>query len=194
MKKLIQLTLFAILSIFFIAETTFAQERANDSVRPSPNATVSQTIGTTEVTVTYGRPGIKGRTYYAEDADLAPIGSVWRTGANEATTITFSDDVIFGGESVEAGTYTLFTIPGIDSWTIILNDQLTREDGTPAWGAYGYDENADVVRVPAAIVDNEVPMMEWFNIYFDTLSDTKAHLNLHWGTTMVAVPITTASM
>lgn len=191
MKKLIHCSFLMVLAAFFVAETALAQERGNDSARPSPNAEVSQTIGTTEVTVTYGRPGIKGRSYFGEDSELAPIDQVWRTGANEASTITFSDDVVFGGKEVPAGTYTLFTIPGIDSWTIILNNQLTRGDGSPAWGAYEYDESKDMVRVQAAVVDNEAPMMEWFGISFDTLSDTKAHLNLHWGTTKVAVPITT---
>lgn len=190
MKKLTQLSIFIVLAFFMTAEITIAQERGNDQSRVSPNATVSQTIGTTEVTVTYGRPGIKDRSYFKEGSELAPIDQVWRTGANESTTITFSGDVNFGGEEVEAGTYTLFTIPGKDSWVIILNSQLTREDGTPAWGAYGYDESQDVVRVQAAAVDNEAGMMEWFGINFDTLSDTKAHLNLHWGTTKVAVPIT----
>lgn len=191
MKKLLQLSFVMLLAMLFGSQSATAQERGNNEARVSPNATVSQTIGTTEVTVTYGRPGIKDRSYFDEGSTLAPINQVWRTGANESTTITFSDDVNFGGETVEAGTYTLFTIPGKDSWTIILNDQLTREDGSPAWGAYGYDEEADVVRVPAAAVDNEAPMMEWFGINFDMLSETKAHLNLHWGTTKVAVPITT---
>lgn len=190
MKKLFQLSFVLALTMCFAAQTAVAQERGNAEARVSPNATVSQTIGTTQVTVTYGRPGIKDRSYFAEGSDLAPIDQVWRTGANESTTITFSDDVNFGGEAVEAGTYTLFSIPGEDSWTIILNDQLTREDGTPAWGAYGYNEARDVVRVPSAAVDNEADMMEWFGINFDTLSGTKAHLNLHWGTTKVAVPIT----
>lgn len=191
MKKLLQLSFVMLLAILFGSQSATAQERGNSEARVSPNATVSQTIGTTEVTVTYGRPGIKDRSYFSEGSALAPIDQVWRTGANESTTITFSDDVNFGGEAVEAGTYTLFSIPGKESWTIILNDQLTREDGSPAWGAYGYDEEADVVRVPAASVDNNAPMMEWFGISFDTLSETKAHLNLHWGTTKVAVPITT---
>lgn len=191
MKKLMQCTFLMVLAVFFVAETAIAQERGNNSARTSPNAEVSQTIGTTEVTVTYGRPGIKGRSYFGKDSELAPIDQVWRTGANEASTITFSDDVMFGGEEVAAGTYTLFTIPGIDSWTIILNKQLTREDGTPAWGAFSYDKSKDAARVQAAVVNNEAPMMEWFGISFDTLSDTKAHLNLHWGTTKVAVPITT---
>lgn len=192
MKNLLQLSVLFVLALFVTAETALAQERGNAEARVSPNATVSQTIGTTEVTVTYGRPGIKDRSYFGEGSELAPVNQVWRTGANEATTITFSDGVNFGGEMVEAGTYTLFTIPGEESWTIILNNQLTREDGSPAWGAYGYDEAQDAVRVPTTVVDNEAPMMEWFGIDFDSLSENKAHLNLHWGTTKVAVPITTA--
>ncbi|MDR9416367.1 MAG: DUF2911 domain-containing protein, partial [Gracilimonas sp.] len=160
MKKLLQLSFIMILAVLFGTQTAIAQERGNNEPRVSPNATVSQTIGTTEVTVTYGRPGIKGRSYFGEGSDLAPIDQVWRTGANESTTITFSNNVNFGGEMVDAGTYALFTIPGEDSWTIILNGQITREDGSPAWGAYGYDESADVVRVPAAAVSNDAPMME----------------------------------
>ena len=193
MKKLIQLCFLMVITALFVAETAVAQERGNSETRPSPNATVSQTVGTTQITVTYGRPGIKGRTYFSEGAVLAPAGSVWRTGANEATTITFSDDVMFGGKEVAAGTYTLFTIPGED-WTIILNNALERSSGGPAWGAYEYDKSKDAVRVQAAAVNTDAPMEEWFMIYFDSLSDTKAHLNLHWGNTEVAVPITTTDM
>jgi hypothetical protein len=186
MKKLIQLCFVMVLSAFFVAETAVAQERGNSEPRTSPNASVSQTIGTTEVTVTYGRPGIKGRTYFEENADLAPSGKVWRTGANESAAITFSDDVMVGGEKVEAGTYSLYSMPSGEEWTIILNNKLS-------WGTQ-YDMNEDYVRVPAASVNNDAPMMEWFAIYFDNLSESKAHLNLHWGTTKVAIPITTGDM
>ncbi|MAL16999.1 MAG: hypothetical protein CL670_08085 [Balneola sp.] len=182
MKKLIQLSFLLVLATFFVAETAVAQDRSNSSARPSPNASVSQTIGTTEVTVTYGRPGLKGR----ELETLAPVGKVWRTGANESAAIAFSDDVMVGGEEVEAGTYSLYSLPNGDEWTIILNNKLS-------WGTQ-YDMGEDYVRVPAAAVNNGATMMERFTIYFDTLTDTKAHLNLHWGTTKVAVPITTGSM
>ena len=184
MKKLLKLSLFAVLATFFVAETAHAQERSNESARSSPNASVSQTIGTTQVSVTYGRPGIKGRTYFADGSDLAPTGSWWRTGANESAAITFSDDVMVGGEKVEAGTYSLYTIPGENEWTIIINNKLS-------WGT-GYDKAEDVVRVTTSVVDNSASMQEWFQINFDTLSNTKAHMNLHWGTTKVAVPITVA--
>ncbi|MDZ7716904.1 MAG: DUF2911 domain-containing protein [Balneolaceae bacterium] len=184
MKKLLKLSLFAVIATFFVAEFAHAQERSNESARPSPNASVSQTIGTTQVTVTYGRPGIKGRTYFGEGSALAQIGSVWRTGANESAAISFSDDVMVGGKEVAAGTYSLYTIPGEEEWTIIINNKLS-------WGTQ-YDEAEDEIRVKTSVVDNNAPMQEWFQISFDTLSDTKAHMNLHWGTTKVAVPITVA--
>ncbi|HCD52409.1 MAG TPA: hypothetical protein DEQ34_08175 [Balneolaceae bacterium] len=183
MKSLLKISSVLLLLIFLSPGTANAQERGKGD-RPSPNATVSQDIGSTTVTVTYGRPGLKNRAL----ATLAPEGQIWRTGANEATTITFSDDVKFGGKEVAAGTYTLFTIPG-ENWTFILNDELM-VDGRPAWGAYGYKEARDVIRVPAAVTVNDAPEMERFTIYFDTLSDTKAHLVLHWGSTMTAIPIT----
>lgn len=181
MKKLIQLLFLAVLAFFFIAETTMAQDRGNDSNRASPNASISQTIGTTEVTVTYGRPALKDRAYFGEETPLAPIGSIWRTGANESTAITFSDDVMFGGEKVEAGTYSLYTIPGMKEWTIILNKKLS-------WGTQ-YDKAEDVIRITAEPAEGS--NLEWFEIYFNELSDTKAHLNLHWGTTRVPIPIET---
>ncbi len=186
MKLLTNLGAILIFGLLLSLDAAQAQERGKGN-RPSPNATVSQDIGETTVTITYGRPGLKGRSL----SSLAPEGQVWRTGANESTTITFSSDVMFGGESVPAGTYALFTIPG-ENWTFILNSQLIRseEDPRPAWGAFGYDESKDVAKVPAAVTTTDATNMEWFTIYFDTLSDTKAHLNLHWGSTMTAIPIT----
>lgn len=179
MKKLIQLSFLMLFTAFFVTETTYAQERGSDEARVSPNASVSQTIGTTVVTVTYGRPALNERTYFGEGSDLAPVGTIWRTGANESTAITFSDNVTFGGEEVEAGTYSLYTVPGEDEWEIILNNKLS-------WGTQ-YDEAEDVVRVTAEPMEGSD--LEWFEIYFNELSETKAHLNIHWGTTRVPVPI-----
>ena len=89
------------------------------------------------VRVTYSRPQLKGRTV----GQLAPSGEVWRTGANEATEITFYKEVKLAGETINPGTYALFSIPGEKEWTIILNSKLNQ------WGAYTYDKNADVARV-----------------------------------------------
>ncbi len=179
MKTLLKLGAFFTLALLLTSDTAFAQERGKGD-RPSPNAAVSQDIGSTTVSITYGRPGLKGRSLSSLINDR-PNGPVWRTGANEATAITFSDDVMVGDQAVPAGTYSLYTIPGDDEWTIIINKKLS-------WGTQ-YDESQDVVRVPSAVVMNDAPKMEWFTIYFDELSSEKAHLNLHWGTTRVAVPI-----
>ena len=187
MKSIFKIAGLCVFAALLSGDASYAQQRSGGNGL-SPDAMVSQTIfNSTTVTVTYGRPGLKGRDL----ATLTPAGEVWRTGANEATTITFSTDVNFGGEAVPAGTYTLYTIPG-ENWTFILSNQLTRGNGDdrPAWGSYSYDESNDQVRVAAAVTTTEAPEMERFAIYFDTLTDTKAHLNLHWGTTLTAIPIT----
>lgn len=186
LKTITKITLLAVLGIALTATATYAQERGNDEARVSPNAAVSQTIDTTVVMLTYGRPGVKGRTYFADGSTLAPTGRVWRTGANENTVITFSNPVLIGDKKVAAGTYSLYTIPGKDEWTIIINKKLS-------WGTQ-YDEAQDLVRIKTTAVNNSAPMMEWFMIYFDNLSNEKAHLNLHWGTTKVAVPISIPEM
>lgn len=181
LKQLARISIFSILTLSLLTTMSYAQERGNDSPRLSPNASVSQTIGTTEVMITYGRPGIKDRTYFADDSELAPLGTWWRTGANESTVVTFSDAIMFGGEEVEAGTYSLYTIPGEEEWTIILNDKLS-------WGTQ-YDMAEDYLRIQTDNVNNDAQMMERFMIYFDNLSENEAHLNFHWGSTKVSVPL-----
>ncbi|MCV6629551.1 MAG: DUF2911 domain-containing protein [Flavobacteriaceae bacterium] len=128
------------------------------------------------VKVVYGRPQLKGRTI---GKDLAKFGKVWRTGANEAAEITFYTDVVFGGKKVTKGTYSLFTIPNADSWTIILNKNLNQ------WGAYAYDEKADVVRVD---VESKTAgkKIEAFAIAFDD----NGSMHMAWGKTRVVVAIT----
>ncbi|MEO9884583.1 MAG: DUF2911 domain-containing protein [Balneola sp.] len=177
MKALLKLGALAVFAVLLTSELTTAQERGKGN-RPSPNASISQDIGSTTVSITYGRPGLKGRSL----ATLAKPGQVWRTGANESTVITFSDDVMFGGKAVKAGTYSLYTVPG-ENWIFVLNSKLS-------WGTQ-YDNSQDVIRVPAAVTMEGASSFERFTIYFDTLSDTKAHLNLQWGKTMTAIPITT---
>lgn len=178
MKSFLKIGLFSVFAFLLTSEVMLAQERGG-GVRPSPNAANSQNIGATVVSVTYGRPALKGRTYFADASQLAPLGRVWRTGANESTTITFSTDVMFGDQEVTAGTYSLYTIPGEDEWTVIINSKLS-------WGTQ-YDQAMDVARTTAVV--GEGSNLEFFEIYFDTLSTEKAHLNLHWGTTKVAIPI-----
>ena len=158
--------------------------RASDEVRASPNAAVSQTIGTTRVDVQYGRPGVRGRALFTDGSELAPTGQVWRTGANEATTLTVSDDVTVEGQPLPAGTYALFTIPGDEAWTVILNRTAQQ------WGAFRYDEAEDQLRVTVTPATG-APMMEQFQIRFEDVSDTEATMVLHWGTVGVPVRIAT---
>lgn len=181
MKSIIKTGLLVAILGLFTLDQAVAQNRG-EGVRASPNAAVSQAIGETSVDVTFGRPGLKGRDVNALVND-DPNGKVWRTGANEPTTITFSNDVMFAGQHVNAGTYALFTIPSED-WTIILSKTV------PRWGTQ-YDESQDLLRVKAPVTTDKAPSMEWFSIYFDNLSDTGAHLNLHWGTLKASVPIST---
>jgi hypothetical protein len=130
------------------------------------------------VRITYSRPQLKGRSL----SDLSPAGKVWRTGANEAAEITFYKDVNFGGKDIKAGTYSLFTIPGAKEWTVILNRNLNQ------WGAYSYDEGADVARVSVpASMDGE--SLEAFSIAFKEVEDG-VHMVMGWDKVRVAVPIT----
>ncbi|WP_299127983.1 DUF2911 domain-containing protein [uncultured Winogradskyella sp.] len=126
--------------------------------------------------VIYSRPQLKGRTIAA----LAPNGKVWRTGANEAVEITFYNDTKFGGETIKAGTYSLFTIPGDKEWTVILNSDLH------AWGAYSYNEENDVARFKVS-VDKAEDSIEAFSIAF-----TKDSLNMGWGTLRLVIPFSKA--
>ena len=128
--------------------------------------------------IIYGRPQLKGRTM----EELAPSGKVWRTGANEAPEITFYKDVNFGGKDIKAGTYSLFTIPGQQEWTVILNKNLNQ------WGSYFYDESADVARVTVPN-GSDAASLEEFSIAFKDV-DNGAHMIMGWDKTRVAVPIT----
>jgi len=114
--------------------------RGDDADRASKNGKTQGTIDGVEVTLEYGRPNVKEREIWG---GLVPYDKVWRTGANEATTISFSGNVTVGGEKLAAGTYGLFTIPGEDEWTFILNKVADQ------WGASKYDAGQDALRVSA---------------------------------------------
>lgn len=165
-----------LLSFFLFTLDIQAQERTTDRIWASPNASVSQTIGLTQVSVTYGRPGVKDREIFG---GLVPLNQVWRTGANESTAITFSDDVRIEGEHVDAGTYSLYTIPGEDSWTIIINNKLS-------WGTE-YDEQEDLLRVE--VDAEESHFLEQMMIYFENISEDSGDLIIHWADTKVSVQI-----
>lgn len=169
----------AFLLVAMGTDTAFSQKRDNSSPRVSPNATVSQTIGTTRINITYGRPSVKGRDVFG---GLQPYGEVWRTGANEATTITFSDDVTIEGEELNAGTYGLFTIPGEGEWTVIFNNVPNQ------WGAFDYDSNKDALRV--SVQPEKGPHMEQLMFYFENVTQDSATCVIHWSDTKVPFSVT----
>ena len=178
MKRVLTLTAIALTLVFSSAAT--AQEFSGLDKSPMDMASFpsSYRVSDKAIRITYSRPQLKGRSL----SDLCPAGKVWRTGANEAAEITFYKDVNFGGKDLPAGTYSLFTIPGAGEWTVILNKNLNQ------WGAYTYDESADVARVsvPASMGEES---LEAFSIAFKEVEDG-VHMVMGWDKTRVAVPIT----
>jgi hypothetical protein len=145
----------------------------------SPAARVQQTVGLTEISVSYHRPAVAGRKIWG---DLVPYGDVWRSGANENTTITFSSDVKIAGKPLRAGTYGFHTIPTAKDWTIIFSTAIT------SWGSFSYDPKEDALRVTVA--PRALPVLEERLAFrFDDPSATKVTLVLAWEKLGVAVPI-----
>jgi len=140
---------------------------------------LKQRVGVTDIEVNYSRPSMKGRQIFG---NVVPFGTVWRTGANSATKITFSTPVKLNGTDVPAGSYALYTIPGEDEWTIILNKGVGKS-GT------AYDEKEDVVRFQAKPMNLPDTSIETFTIEFNRLRDESALLNLVWDKTVVPVNI-----
>jgi len=130
--------------------------------------------------VYYSQPQKKGREIFGS---LIPYGSVWRTGANEAVQIRFYQDVVFGDKLLSAGTYSLFTIPNSEEWTIIINSDLDY------WGAYSYDQKKDIIRTNVASTQID-EVIESFSIRFETSTDNKSVMKISWDQTLVEVPIT----
>jgi hypothetical protein len=145
--------------------------------RPSQKASVTQTIGLTDMTITYSRPGVKGRVIWG---GLVPYDKVWRTGANEATTISFSDDVMINGQPLPKGAYSLHTIPGRDSWTIIFNKTANQ------WGSFSYDAAQDALRV--TVKPEKADFREWMSFDIPQLSTDSATVAIRWEN--LAVPFT----
>lgn len=135
----------------------------------SPSATVSQVIGTTQVELSYHRPAVRGRQIWG---GLVPFGQVWRLGANEATTIRFSDSVTIADKKVPAGTYALFAIPGAERWTVILNRHAKQT------GAWEYDPQQDVLRFE--VKPKAVPLTEWLSFEIYPAGHGTAYVDLYW--------------
>jgi hypothetical protein len=172
MKKII----FAFVSLLMIS----AADAQLKTPAPSPTQTVKQDFGLASIELSYSRPGVKGRKIFG---DLVPFGNVWRTGANQATTLDFAEEVMIGGVTVPAGKYGLLTIPDKDKWTLIVTKQL--DVTSPS----AYKQDQDVVRVtasPMKLKDN----VESFTIQFANVKPGSVDLQLMWETTGVALPIT----
>ncbi len=172
--------------------------------RASQKASVMQRIGTTDVTITYSRPGVKGRKIWGDplpgqaasvkgeatldnqnvrpkEAVIVPYGHVWRTGADDATMFSVSDEVLINGQKLPAGTYSLHTIPTKDEWTIVFNGTANQ------WGSFDYDPAKDTLRVKAKPTwVNE--SQEWLEFTFDPVTEDSAQVNIRWE--KISVPFT----
>jgi len=158
----------------------FAQEMRTP--RPSPDATVTQIVGVTEITIDYSSPGVKGRKIWG---GLVPFGEVWRTGANEVTSITFSDPVKVNGNSLNAGTYGIHMIPGETEWEIIFSKD-TEVDGSSV-----YDPSKDALRIKAT--PEEHHFMERMTFLFTDVTDNSVNVNLIWENLKVSFSIEVAT-
>jgi hypothetical protein len=176
------------------AQYAAAQAPAVRLPRPSQKASVMQTIGVTDLTITYSRPAVKNRKIWGDapaaatakgaatlddsgtrlkDAPIVPYGHVWRTGANEATVFTVTDDVLINGQKLPAGSYSLHTIPAPDGWTIIFNSVADQ------WGSFNYDEKKDALRVkakPQVAAENQ----EWLSFEIPSVTPNSAQVNIRW--------------
>ncbi|ASZ12198.1 DUF2911 domain-containing protein [Chitinophaga pendula] len=168
----------AMVSLMGISQQSYAQVPGLPN--SSPSQTITQELGLGKVEVAYSRPSVNGRKVFG---DLVPYDAVWRTGANTATKITFSGDVTIAGNKIPAGTYSLFSIPGKNEWTIILNKAVN------VWGAFTYKQAEDLLRfkVKAASLKEK---QETFTILFDNATTQAVDLRLLWEHTTVPVHIT----
>jgi len=201
-SKRFHATLFAIL--FVLGTFEYASAQALRTPRPSQKASVMQTIGVTDVTIIYSRPGVKGRPIWGDPPTtmaarargeatldnqnerqkgepIVPYGHVWRAGANEATQFVVTDDVWINGQKLAAGSYSLHTVPGKEEWTIVFNGTANQ------WGSFNYDDKKDTLRVkakPEWVADNQ----EWLEYSFDPVTENSAQVNIRWE--KVRVPFT----
>ena len=157
-----------LLALHLAAGAALGQQQL-DLPRPSPNATVSQMVGVTKISIQYSRPGVKGRKIWG---DLVPYGEVWRTGANENTTITFSTPVKVEGHELPAGIYGLQTLPTASDWTIIFSKDADE------WGAFSYKQENDALRIQAK--PQAAELRERLAFDFEDVTDTSTKVVLHW--------------
>ena len=191
-------SIFATLFVLCFAVSAFAQVR---TPRPSQKASVMQTLGVTDITITYSRPGVKGRKIWGDplpeqtakgeatldnqnerpkNAAIVPYGHMWRTGANEATMFVVTDDVMINDQKLPAGSYSLHTIPNKDEWTIVFNGTANQ------WGSFNYDPAKDTLRVKSKPQPAE--NQEYLAFTIDPVGEDTARVNIRWE--KLSVPFT----
>lgn len=175
------------LSLFMLATFASAQMEMSDkkSKRPSPPASAQCKFSDGKtIKIDYSSPRAKGRKIFGTSSDqaLVPYGQVWRTGANESTTFVTDTNLMVCGKTVPAGSYTLFTVPQADSWTLVISKK------TGEWGTDYPGEKEDLVRVPMKVSKNGPPI-ENFLIAFDD-NGNSCKLKIEWETTIASVDIT----
>lgn len=174
MKK-VSFLLITFITIF--AASTQAQDL--NLPQPSPWAQVSQKFGMAKATITYSRPGVKGRKIFG---NVVPFNEIWRTGANQCVLFTLEgNNLMINNTKINAGTYSIFTIPGENEWTIIINKN------TELWGTGGYKQEEDIMRFNVKPVNN--PMTESFTIDFANVKDKSTTVQLYWENTKVSFDI-----
>src|SRR3989337_3874150 len=159
----------------FLATASVAQEAVTP--RPSPIAIISMRYKDAYVKITYSQPHKRGREIFGK---LVPFDEVWRTGANEATELTITKNMQVNGTLLKAGTYSLFTIPQKDKWTIIINSEVG------LWGAYNYNSKLDVMRFDVPIAISDI-LYEPFTMQFNHRNEV-ADLLLFWDRTKISIP------
>lgn len=152
--------------------------------QPSTTQTISQEFGLGKIELNYSRPGLKGRAAFGDNSLLAPLGQVWRTGANGATTITFTDEVVINQVTIKAGKYGLLSIPGKKEWTLIISKDVNVNQPSM------YKQENDVVRVTAPAMSMK-DRVETFTMQFANVQNESCELHLMWDKTAVSLPIQT---
>ena len=163
-------------TLCLVAQLTTAQIKLPS---PSPTTTIMQTVGTTDLTLVYSRPSLKGREPFS--GDFVPAGKVWRTGANAATKFTTSTDLMVNGKTLPAGTYAIMSIPAQEAYTLIFNKNLTVTEAT-------YKQEEDVLRVNLTPSENS-EKVETFTIGFGDLTDSTAKMNFMWANAKAAADL-----
>jgi hypothetical protein len=171
-------TLFAV-AVYGLAAAAAAQTPPVILPQPSPEASVSQTVGLTTLEIRYHRPAVNKRKVWGE---LVPMGEVWRAGANENTTLSFSTPVAVEGKKIAAGTYGVHMIPGEKQWTVALSNVST------AWGSFSYDEKEDAVRV--TVEPRRAPFEERLEYTFEDPTADSVTVLLRWEEVAVPVRVT----